>query len=44
MKVNFDLFKDIHFGFGKPFALSKGEIFWIGLMNFLKIKLKDGPE
>ena len=27
MKVNFDLFKDIHLGFGKPFALSKGEIF-----------------
>ena len=27
LKVNFELFKDIHFGFGKPFALSKGEIF-----------------
>ena len=27
MKVNFELFKDIHFGIGKPFALSKGEIF-----------------
>ncbi|MCQ2739329.1 MAG: patatin-like phospholipase family protein [bacterium] len=26
-KVNFELFKDIHFGFGKPFALSKGEIY-----------------
>ena len=22
--VNFDLFRDIHFGFGKTFALSKG--------------------
>lgn len=27
MKVNFELFKDIHFGIGKNFALSKGEIF-----------------
>lgn len=27
LKVNFELFKDIHFGFGKAFALSKGEIF-----------------
>lgn len=27
MKVNFELFKDIHFGIGKPFAISKGEIF-----------------
>lgn len=27
MKVNFELFKDIHFGLGKNFALSKGEIF-----------------
>lgn len=25
--VNFDLFRDIHFGFGKTFALSKGEVF-----------------
>lgn len=31
IKVNFELFKDIHLGFNKPFALSKGEIFvdWI---------------
>lgn len=31
MKVNFELFKDIHFGLGKPFAISKGGIFsdWI---------------
>lgn len=27
MKVNFELFRDIHFGFGTNFALSKGEIF-----------------
>ncbi len=31
LQVNYELFKDIHFGFGKDFALSKGEIFleWI---------------
>lgn len=31
MQINFELFRDIHFGFGKDFALSKGEIFldWI---------------
>src|SRR5574344_1396401 len=27
LNVNYELFKDIHFGFGKPFALSKGGIF-----------------
>ena len=27
LKVNFELFKDIHFGIGKNFALSKGGIF-----------------
>ena len=27
MKVNFELFKDIHLGIGKPFAISRGEIF-----------------
>ena len=27
MKVNFELFKDLHLGFGKNMALSKGEIF-----------------
>lgn len=27
MKVNFELFKDIHLGFGKNIALSRGEIF-----------------
>ena len=31
MKVNFELFKDIHFGFGKGFALSRGELYtdWV---------------
>lgn len=31
MKVNFELFKDLQFGFGQQFALSKGEVFleWI---------------
>ena len=27
MKVNFELFRDIHFGFGKNIALSRGEVF-----------------
>lgn len=27
LHVNYELFRDIHFGFGKDFALSKGEIF-----------------
>ena len=39
MKVNFDLFKDIHFGIGKPFALSKGEIFIDWLNELLRNKL-----
>lgn len=31
LNINYDLFRDIHFGFGSTFALSKGEIFleWI---------------
>lgn len=31
MKINFDLFRDIHFGINSGFALSKGEVFtkWI---------------
>lgn len=31
LKVNFDLFRDISFGFGSVFALSKGEVFleWV---------------
>ena len=41
MKVNFDLFKDIHLGFGKPFALSKGEIFldWLNELISKKINV-----
>lgn len=38
MKVNFDLFKDIHLGLGKPFALSKGEIFQEWLNELLSKK------
>ena len=42
LKVNFELFKDIHFGLGKQFALSKGEIFvdWLNelIANTSKIK------
>lgn len=38
MKVNFDLFKDIHLGFGKSFALSKGEIFLEWLNELLAKK------
>ena len=44
MKVNFDLFKDIHFGIGKPFALSKGEIFTDWINELLKNKLEVGSE
>ena len=39
MKVNFDLFKDIHLGFGKPFAISKGEIFLDWLNELLAKKI-----
>lgn len=41
MKVNFDLFKDIHLGFGKSFALSKGEIFldWLNELISKKINV-----
>lgn len=41
MKVNFDLFKDIHFGFGKTFAISKGEIFMDWINGLLKNKTKN---
>lgn len=41
MKVNFELFKDIHFGIGKQFALSKGEIF-IEWLNELISRKADG--
>ena len=40
MKVNFELFKDIHFGLGKPFAISKGEIFMDWLNELLKNKVE----
>ena len=44
MKVNFDLFKDIHLGIGKPLALSKGEIFidWLNELLKNKITVKHG--
>lgn len=38
MQVNFELFKDIHFGFGKDFALSKGEIFLEWLRELIEKK------
>ena len=46
MKVNFDLFKDVHFGFGKPFALSKGEIFidWLNELLRNKVVPKNGKK
>jgi len=37
MKVNFELFRDIHFGFGKGIGLSKGGIF-IDWLNELIVK------
>lgn len=39
MKVNFELFKDIHLGFGKGIALSKGEIFIEWLNELISEKL-----
>lgn len=39
MKVNFNLFKDIHLGIGKPIALSKGEIFLDWLNELLENKI-----
>lgn len=43
MKVNFELFKDIHLGFGKNFALSRGEIFvdWLNELISRKINIKN---
>lgn len=38
MHVNFELFKDIHFGFGKDFALSKGGIFLDWLRELIEKK------
>lgn len=38
MQVNYELFKDIHFGFGKDFAISKGEIFLDWLRDLIETK------
>ena len=44
MKVNFELFKDIHLSFGKAFALSKGGIFqdWLNELLSNKIETQNG--
>ena len=44
MKVNFDLFRDIHLGFNKAFALSKGEIFLDWLNELLRNKLTNNSD
>ncbi len=45
MKVNFELFKDIHFGLGKDFALSKGDIFTDWVRELLEKKVwENNPE
>lgn len=38
MGINFELFRDIHFGFGKNFALSKGGIFLDWLRELIETK------
>jgi len=38
LQINFELFKDIHFGFGKGFALSKGGIFLDWLRELIEKK------
>lgn len=38
LQVNFELFRDIHFGFGKDFAISKGEIFLDWLRELIEKK------
>ena len=43
MKVNFELFRDIHLGFGKGIALSKGEIF-VDWLNELIVKKLEDPK
>ena len=43
MKVNFELFRDIHLGFGKGIALSKGEIF-VDWLNELIVKKMEDPK
>lgn len=39
MQVNYELFRDIHFGFGKNFALSKGAIFLDWLRDLIEKKI-----
>ena len=39
LNVNFDLFKDIHFGLGKEFALSKGGVFLDWLKELIEKKI-----
>lgn len=39
MEINYELFKDIHFGFGKNFALSKGGIFLDWLRDLIEKKV-----
>ena len=41
MKVNFELFRDIHLGFGKGMALSKGGIFVDWLNELISKKVED---
>ena len=41
MKVNFELFRDIHLGFGKGLGLSKGEIFVDWLSELISKKHED---
>lgn len=38
MQTNYELFKDIHFGFGRDFAISKGEIFLDWLRDLIERK------
>lgn len=38
LNVNFDLFRDIHFGLGKEFAISKGEVFLDWLRELIERK------
>lgn len=38
MQVNYELFRDIHFGFGKDFAISKGGIFLDWLRELIEQK------
>lgn len=38
MQINYDLFRDIHFGFGRDFAISKGGIFLEWLRELIEKK------